>query len=477
MSKEIKAQVVVIGSGPAGYSAAFRAADLGLETVLIEKYETLGGVCLNVGCIPSKALLHVSKVIEEAKALSEHGVLFGEPSTDIDKIRIWKDKVVSQLTGGLQGMAKMRKVTTVNGWGRFTGANTIEATDREGEVTTITFDNAIIAAGSRPVKLPFIPHDDPRVWDSTDALELKSVPKRLLILGGGIIGLEMGTVYKSLGSDVDVVEFADQLVPAADKDIVQVYTKKVKDKFNIMLSTKVTGVDAKEDALYVSFEGKNAPAEAKAYDAVLVAVGRVPNGFSVDAEKAGITVTERGFIEVDKQMMTNVPHIHAIGDIVGQPMLAHKGVHEGHVAAEVIAGKKHYFDPKTIPSIAYTEPEMAWVGLTEREAKEQGINFEKSVFPWAASGRAIASDCSDGMTKLIFDKDTHRIIGGSVVGTNAGELLGEIGLAIEMGCDAEDIALTIHAHPTLHESVGLAAEIYEGSITDLPNAKAVKRKK
>jgi len=476
MSKEIKAQVVVLGSGPAGYSAAFRAADLGLETVLIEKYETLGGVCLNVGCIPSKALLHVSKVIEEAKALSEHGVLFGEPSTDIDKIRIWKEKVVSQLTGGLQGMAKMRKVTTVNGWGRFTGANTIEATNREGEVTTISFDNAIIAAGSRPVKLPFIPHDDPRVWDSTDALELKSVPKRLLILGGGIIGLEMGTVYKSLGSDVDVVEFADQLVPAADKDIVQVYTKKVKSKFNIMLSTKVTAVDAKEDALYVSFEGKNAPAEAKPYDAVLVAVGRVPNGLTVDAEKAGITVTERGFIEVDKQMRTNVGHIHAIGDIVGQPMLAHKGVHEGHVAAEVIAGKKHYFDPKTIPSIAYTEPEMAWVGVTEKEAKEQGLNYEKSVFPWAASGRAIASDCSDGLTKLIFDKDTHRIIGGSVVGTNAGELLGEIGLAIEMGCDAEDIALTIHAHPTLHESVGLAAEIYEGSITDLPNPKAVKRK-
>tara|TARA_R110001583_G_scaffold15603_6_gene64156 strand:+ start:1366 stop:2796 length:1431 start_codon:yes stop_codon:yes gene_type:complete len=476
MSKEIKVQVVVLGSGPAGYSAAFRAADLGLETVLIEKYSTLGGVCLNVGCIPSKALLHVSKVIEEAKALSEHGVLFGEPSTDIDKIRIWKDKVVSQLTGGLQGMAKMRKVTTVTGMGRFTGANTIEATDANGEVTTITFDNAIIAAGSRPVKLPFIPHDDPRVWDSTDALALTSVPKRLLILGGGIIGLEMGTVYKSLGSDVDVVEFADQLVPAADKDIVQVYTKKVKNKFNIMLSTKVTAVDAKVDALYVSFEGKNAPAEAKAYDAVLVAVGRVPNGLSLDAEKAGITVTERGFIEVDKQMHTNVPHIHAVGDIVGQPMLAHKGVHEAHVAAEVIAGKKHYFDPKTIPSIAYTEPEMAWVGLTEREAKEQGINFEKSVFPWAASGRAIASDCSDGLTKLIFDKDTNRIIGGAVVGTNAGELLGEIGLAIEMGCDAEDIALTIHAHPTLHESVGLAAEIYEGSITDLPNAKAVKRK-
>jgi len=475
MNKEIKAQVVVLGSGPAGYSAAFRAADLGLETVIIEKYSTLGGVCLNVGCIPSKALLHVSKVIEEAKALAEHGVLFGEPSTDVDKIRLWKEKVVSQLTGGLQGMAKMRKVTVVNGFGKFTGANTIEVQGAD-EKTTITFDNAIIAAGSRPVKLPFIPHDDHRVWDSTDALELRCVPKRLLILGGGIIGLEMGTVYKSLGSEVDVVEFADQLVPAADIDIVQVYTKKVKNKFNIMLSTKVTAVEAKEDALYVSFEGQNAPAQAKPYDAVLVAVGRVPNGLSLDAEKAGIIVTDRGFIEVDKQMMTNVAHIHAIGDIVGQPMLAHKGVHEGHVAAEVIAGKKHYFDPKTIPSIAYTEPEMAWVGLTEKEAKAQGINYEKSVFPWAASGRAIASDCSDGMTKLIFDKETHRVIGGAVVGTNAGELLGEIGLAIEMGCDAEDIALTIHAHPTLHESVGLAAEIYEGSITDLPNAKAVKRK-
>ena len=475
MSKEIKAQVVVLGSGPAGYSAAFRAADLGLETVLIEKYSTLGGVCLNVGCIPSKALLHVAKVIEEAKALSAHGVLFGEPSTDVDKIRIWKDKVVSQLTGGLKGMAAMRKVTVVNGFGKFTSANTI-VVQGEDEKTTVNFDNAIIAAGSRPVKLPFIPHEDHRVWDSTDALELRCVPKRLLILGGGIIGLEMGTVYNSLGSDVDVVEFADQLVPAADKDIVQIYTKSVKNKFNIMLSTKVTAVDAQEDALYVSFEGKKAPAEAKAYDAVLVAVGRVPNGLSLDAEKAGVEVTERGFIDVDKQMRTNVAHIHAIGDIVGQPMLAHKGVHEGHVAAEVISGKKHYFDPKTIPSIAYTEPEMAWVGLTEKEAKEQGIIYEKSVFPWAASGRAIASDCTNGLTKLIFDKQTNRIIGGAIVGSNAGELLGEIGLAIEMGCDAEDIALTIHAHPTLHESVGLAAEIYEGSITDLPNAKAVKRK-
>ncbi len=326
------------------------------------------------------------------------------------------------------------------------------------------------------MKLPFIPHDDPRVWDSTDALELKTVPGKLLVIGGGIIGLEMGTVYSSLGSEIDVVEFADQLVPAADKDIVKIYTKRVAKKFNIMLETKVTAVEAREDGLYVSYEGKHAPAEPVRYDNVLVAVGRVPNGKMLDAEKAGVAVTERGFIEVDKQLRTNVAHIHAIGDIVGQPMLAHKGVHEGHVAAEVIAGKKHYFDPKVIPSIAYTEPEMAWVGLTEKEAKQQGLNFEVATFPWAASGRAIASDCSDGMTKLIFDKESGRVIGGAIVGTNGGELLGEIGLAIEMGADAEDIALTIHAHPTLHESVGLAAEVFEGSITDLPNAKAKKKK-
>ncbi|EKP0257064.1 dihydrolipoyl dehydrogenase [Aeromonas salmonicida] len=475
MSKEIKTQVVVLGAGPAGYSAAFRAADLGLDTIIVERYSTLGGVCLNVGCIPSKALLHVAKVIEEAKALSEHGIIFGAPQTDIDKVRLCKEKVINQLTGGLAGMAKMRKVQVVNGFGKFTGPNTLEVDGADGK-TTVTFDNAIIAAGSRPVKLPFIPHDDPRVWDSTDALELTSVPGKLLVIGGGIIGLEMGTVYSSLGSEIDVVEFADQLVPAADKDIVKIYTKRVAKKFNIMLETKVTAVEARADGLYVSYEGKHAPAEPVRYDNVLVAVGRVPNGKLMDAEKAGVAVTERGFIEVDKQLRTNVAHIHSIGDIVGQPMLAHKGVHEGHVAAEVIAGKKHYFDPKVIPSIAYTEPEMAWVGLTEKEAKQQGLNFEVATFPWAASGRAIASDCSDGMTKLIFDKESGRVIGGAIVGTNGGELLGEIGLAIEMGADAEDIALTIHAHPTLHESVGLAAEVFEGSITDLPNAKAKKKK-
>ncbi|AWS52373.1 MULTISPECIES: dihydrolipoyl dehydrogenase [Providencia] len=475
MSTEIKAQVVVLGAGPAGYSAAFRCADLGLETVLVERYSTLGGVCLNVGCIPSKALLHVAKVIEEAKALAEHGIVFGEPKTDISKVRLWKEKVINQLTGGLAGMAKGRKVNVVNGLGKFTGANTLVVEGENGS-TTINFDNAIIAAGSRPIQLPFIPHEDPRIWDSTDALELKEVPERLLVMGGGIIGLEMGTVYHALGSQIDVVEMFDQVIPAADKDVVKVFTKQISKKFNLLLETKVTAVEAKEDGIYVSMEGKKASAEPQRYDAVLVAIGRVPNGKNLDAGKAGVEVDDRGFIHVDKQMRTNVPHIFAIGDIVGQPMLAHKGVHEGHVAAEVISGLKHYFDPKVIPSIAYTEPEVAWVGLTEKEAKEQNISYEVATFPWAASGRAIASDCSEGMTKLIFDKQSNRVIGGAVVGVNGGELLGEIGLAIEMGCDAEDLALTIHAHPTLYESIGMAAEIYEGSITDLPNAKAKKKK-
>ena len=474
MGKEIKTQVVVLGAGPAGYSAAFRCADLGLETVIIERFSTLGGVCLNVGCIPSKALLHVAKVIEEAKSLAKHGIVFGEPSTDIDKIRLWKEKVISQLTGGLAGMAKMRKVQVVNGFGEFTGPNSMVVKSEDGE-TTIKFDNAIIAAGSRPIQLPFIPHEDPRIWDSTDALRLKEVPEKLLLMGGGIIGLEMGTVYHALGSKVDVVEMFDQVIPAADKDVVQIYTKRIKDKFNLLLETKVVAVNAKEDGIHVTMENKAGEAVTHVYDAVLVAIGRTPNGKLINAEAAGVNVDERGFIRTDKQMRTNVPNIFAIGDIVGQPMLAHKGVHEGHVAAEVIAGKKHYFDPKVIPSIAYTEPEVAWVGKTEKECKAEGINYEVAKFPWAASGRAIASDCADGMTKLIFDKNSHRVIGGAVVGTNAGELLGEIGLAIEMGCDAEDLALTIHAHPTLHESVGLAAEVFEGSITDLPNPKAKKK--
>jgi dihydrolipoamide dehydrogenase len=470
---EIKTQLVVLGAGPGGYSAAFRAADLGIETVLVDARATLGGVCLNVGCIPSKALLHVAKVIEEAKHLSSHGVTFGEPQIDLDKVRAWKDSVVSQLTKGLGGMSKMRKVKHVQGYGKFTGSNTLEVTGDDG-VTTITFDNAIIAAGSEPVALPFIPEDD-RVIDSTGALEMKDIPGKMLVLGGGIIGLEMGTVYRSLGSQIDVVEFLDQLVPAADKDIIKVYMKTIKDKFNVMLETKVTAVEAKDDGLYVTFEGKKAPAEPVRYDKVLVAVGRRPNGSLIAAEKAGVTVDERGFINVNKQMQTNVPHIYAIGDLVGQPMLAHKAVHEGHVAAEVISGQKHYFDPRCIPSVAYTEPEIAWVGLTEKEAKEQGINYEAAVFPWAASGRAIAQAATDGMTKMIFDKDTGRVIGGAIIGTNAGEMLGEIGLAIEMGADAEDVALTIHAHPTLNESIGMAAEVYEGSITDMPNPKAKKK--
>ncbi|MFC3092726.1 dihydrolipoyl dehydrogenase [Alteromonas sediminis] len=470
---EIKTQLVVLGAGPGGYSAAFRAADLGIETVLVDARETLGGVCLNVGCIPSKALLHVAKVIKEAKHLSSHGVSFGEPTIDLDKVRDWKDSVVGQLTKGLSGMSKMRKVKHVQGYGKFTGSNTLEVEGKDGK-TTITFDNAIIAAGSEPVNLPFIP-DDPRVIDSTGALELADIPEKMLVLGGGIIGLEMGTVYEALGSKIDVVEFLDQLIPAADKDIIKVYMKTIKDKFNVMLETKVTAVEAKKDGLYVTFEGKKAPSDPVRYDKVLVAVGRKPNGALVAADKAGVTVDERGFINVDKQMRTNVSNIFAIGDLVGQPMLAHKAVHEGHVAAEVIAGKKHFFDPRCIPSVAYTEPEVAWVGLTEKEAKEQGVNYEAASFPWAASGRAIASAATDGLTKLIFDKDSGRVIGGALIGTNAGEMLGEIGLAIEMGADAEDVALTIHAHPTLNESIGLAAEIFEGSITDMPNPKAKKK--
>ena len=474
MSNELKTQVVVLGGGPGGYSAAFRSADLGLEVTLVESRETLGGVCLNVGCIPSKALLHVAKVIDDAAEMSSHGVTFGAPKIDLDQVRTWKDSVVGQLTGGLEGMAKMRKVKVVSGYGKFTGSNTLVVEGADG-ATTITFDNAIIAAGSKPVNLPFIPEDD-RVIDSTGALELKDVPEKLLVLGGGIIGLEMGTVYRALGSAIDVVEFADQLVPAADKDIIKIYQKYVSKKFNVMLSTKVVGVEAKEDGLYVTFEGKNAPAEPVRYDKVLVAVGRTPNGNLLDAEKAGVNVDERGFINVDKQLRTNVSHIFAIGDLVGQPMLAHKAVHEGHVAAEVISGQKHFFDPKCIPSIAYTDPEIAWVGVTEKEAKEQGLKVETAVFPWAASGRAIASARTEGSTKLIFDKESGRIIGGAMIGINAGEMLGEIGLGIEMGADGEDLALTIHAHPTLNESIGLAAEIFEGSITDLPNKKAAKKK-
>ena len=471
MSNEIKTQVLIIGSGPAGYSAAFRCADLGLEVTLVEKFNELGGVCLNVGCIPSKALLHVAKVIEEAEHIGAHGVSFGKPNIDIKKIAKYKNDIVKKLSSGVQAMAKMRKVKVVYGYASFKSNKSVVI--KGTEETIITFDDVIIAAGSRPIKLPFIPHEDSRIWDSTDALNLETPPKKLLVMGGGIIGLEMGTVYQKLGSSVDVVEMLDQLVPVADEDVIKAYTKANKKRFNIMLKTKVAKVQAKDDGIHVTLESKNS-SEVIIYDAVLVAIGRTPNGKLLEAQNAGIEVNQWGFIEVNNQMKTNVSNIYAVGDIVGQPMLAHKGVHEAHVAAEVIAGKKHYFEPKVIPSIAYTFPEIAWVGLTQKEAQEQGIDYEVSTFPWSASGRALAADVSEGFTKLIFNKEDHTLIGGALVGDNAGELLGEITLALEMDCNAEDLALTIHAHPTLHESVGLAAEIYEGSITDLPNKKAKK---
>lgn len=473
MEKVIKTQVAVLGGGPAGYSAAFRCADLGLETVLIERYQSLGGVCLNVGCIPSKALLHIAGIIKETKELANQGIFQNGVQVNLQKLQAWKDGAVRQLTSGLAAMAKMRKVMVVNGEGRFSDTNTIIIT--KGSLhNKIHFDHAIIAAGSRPIELPFIPHADPRVWDSTDALKLSSIPKKLLVMGGGIIGLEMATVYHALGSKIEVVEMGDQLVPAADRDVVEAFASQVGKKFSIMLSTKVSAASAKAEGVEVTVEGKGAPNAPATYDALLVAIGRTPNGALIGAEKAGVSVDQRGFIQVDQQQRTNIPHIFAVGDIVGQPMLAHKGVHEGHIAAEVIAGHKRYFDPKVIPSIAYTEPEIAWVGLTEREAASKGLEVEIAKFPWSASGRAVASGCANGLTKLIVDKKSRRIVGGAVVGHNGGELLGEIALAIEMGCDVEDIALTIHAHPTLYESIGMAAELCEGTITDLPNPKAKK---
>jgi dihydrolipoamide dehydrogenase len=463
MTNEIKAEVVVLGAGPGGYSAAFRAADLGKKVVLIDSGESLGGVCLNVGCIPSKALLHVAKVMSEAEELAECGVDFGNPKVDIKKIREFKSGVVGRLTGGLAMLAKQRKVEVVKGYGKFTGPKQITVDSG----TVVNFDNVIIAAGSHPVKLPFIP-EDPRIMDSTGALELEDPNCNLLILGGGIIGLEMATVYNALGSKISVVEFMSQIIPGVDKDIVMPLQKRMQKKgFEFMLETKVTKVEAKKDGIYVTFEGKNAPEKPVKYDRVLVAVGRAPNGKLIDAEKAGITVDERGFIPVDKQMRTNVEHIFAIGDIVGNPMLAHKAVHEAHVAAEVVAGEKHFFDPRCIPSVAYTDPEIAWAGLTEKEAKEQGVDYGKGVFPWLASGRSLAQGRDEGLTKVLFDNKTNQIIGASIVGPGAGELIAEVALAIEMGCDAEDIALTIHPHPTVSESIGLATEMFTGSITDL----------
>ena len=467
--------LLVLGAGPGGYSAAFRAADLGLNVILVERYPTLGGVCLNVGCIPSKALLHTAAVMDEAKTMSKHGISFGDPKIDIDQLRAYKDGVIGKLTGGLAGMAKARKVKVVRGLGRFMDANHVEVNltagpsqEASGQKEVIRFQKAIIAAGSQPIKLPFLP-DDPRVVDSTGALLLKSIPKRMLVIGGGIIGLEMATVYSALGSKIDIAEMLDGLMAGADRDLEKVWEKHNAGRFDkVMLKTRAAKAEAKADGIHVTFEGDAAPAQPQVYDLVLVAVGRSPNGKKIDAGNAGVAVDDRGFIAVDQQMRTNVPHIFAIGDIVGQPMLAHKAVHEGHVAAEAAAGQKSFFDAKQIPSVAYTDPEVAWAGLTEEQCKAQGIAYEKGLFPWAASGRAIANGRDEGFTKLLFDAKTHRIIGGGIVGTHAGDLIGEVCLAIEMGADAIDMGKTIHPHPTLGESVGLAAEAAHGHCTDLP---------
>ncbi len=465
-SESLKTEVVVLGSGPGGYSAAFRAADLGKKVILIERYETLGGVCLNVGCIPSKALLHAAKVVGEAAEMSEFGLDFGKPKIDAKKLRNWKESVVKKLTGGLKMMAKQRQVEVVTGEGLFSGPHEITVTNGKSK-QVIEFEQAIIAAGSLPVKLPFIP-DDPRVVDSTGALELEGSDEEWLVLGGGIIGLEMATVYHALNAKISVVEMMPQLIPGADADIVAPLHKRIAKRYaNIMLKTRVTKVEAKKDGLWVTFEGEQVPkTNPQRFDRILVAVGRVPNGKKISAEKAGVKVDEKGFIPVDKQMRTNVEHIYAIGDIAGNPMLAHKASAEGRLAAEVIAGKKHFFDPKCIPSVAYTDPEVAWAGMTETQAKEQGIAYKTAVFPWMASGRALSLNRAEGLTKLIFNPE-GRIIGAGIVGVQAGDLISELALAIEMGCDAEDIALTIHPHPTLSESVMMAAEIFEGTITDL----------
>ena len=463
---DLHAEVLVIGAGPGGYSAAFRAADLGKKVILVDKGATLGGVCLNVGCIPSKALLHAAKVIDETQEMAGHGIAFGVPTLDIDKLRGWKDNIIKKLTGGLSGLAKQRKVTVVNGVGTFLSPKSLLAKTADGD-KTISFDQAIIACGSEPITLPFIPHGDPRVIDSTGALELNGLPKRLLVLGGGIIGLEMATVYHSLGVKVTVVELMDQIIPGVDKDIVTPLMKRISNRYeNILLKTQVTAVAAETEGLRVTFEGPNETSN-DLFDRLLVAVGRRPSGKMVGADAAGVAVDERGFIAVDKQMRTNVPHIFAIGDVVGQPMLAHKAVHEAKVAAEVAVGKNSVFDARVIPSVAYTDPEVAWVGLTEIEAKAKGVKYGKGVFPWAASGRSLSLGRDEGITKVLFDEEHERIIGCGIVGPSAGDLIAEAALAIEMGADAADIGLTIHPHPTLSETIGMAAEAFEGTITDL----------
>ena len=463
---DLHAEVLVLGAGPGGYTAAFRAADLGKQVVLVERYPTLGGVCLNVGCIPSKALLHIAKVITEADEAAHAGITFGKPAIDIDKLRAWKSGVVGKLTKGLSGLAKQRKVQVVTGRGAFASANTLTVETAAG-VKTIAFDNCIIAAGSSVVRIPGFPYDDKRVIDSTGALELAAIPKRLLVIGGGIIGLEMAAVYDALGSKITVVELMDALIPGADQDIVKVLQKRITRRYEkILLKTKVTQIEAQKEGLKVTFEASGTPS-TDTFDAILMAVGRRPNGRDIKADAAGVAVDARGFIAVDKQMRSNAPHIFAIGDICGEPMLAHKATHEAKIAAEVIAGHKAFFDARTIPSVAYTDPEIAWMGLTETQAQAQGVEFDKAVFPWAASGRALASGRDEGMTKVLFDKTTRRVLGAAIVGVNAGELIAEAVLALEMGADAADLCLTIHPHPTLSETLAFAAEIAEGSITDL----------
>jgi dihydrolipoamide dehydrogenase len=462
----IHAEVVVLGGGPGGYTAAFRAADLGKQVVLVERYPVIGGVCLNVGCIPSKALLHIAHIIHEAAEVAEHGVSFGKPDLDIDKIRDWKASVTKTLNSGLAGLVKQRKIQLIQGVGQFTSHETLSVQSETG-TQTIRFESAIIAAGSQPTQIPIFPHDDLRLWDSTDALELKEIPKKLLIVGGGIIGLEMATVYHALGSEISVVELMDQVIPGCDKDLVNPLFRRIKKQYNnIWLETRVTSIESHDEGLKVFFDGKGVP-ESEMFDAVLVAVGRRPNGKKIGAETAGIEVNEQGFIPVDKQQKTNVPHIFAIGDIVGNPMLAHKAVYEGKIAAEVIAGHKSGFDALTIPSVAYTDPEIAWMGLTENQAKAQGIDYEKGAFPWAASGRSLSMGRKEGLTKILCDKETGRVLGAGMVGPNAGELIAEAVLALEMGAEAEDLGLTIHAHPTLSETVAFAAEMITGTITDL----------
>jgi len=471
---DLECRMLVLGGGPGGYSAAFRAADLGLDTVLVERYAMLGGVCLNVGCIPSKALLHVASVIDEARHVARAGVEFDAPRIDLDRLRAHKSAVVGKLTGGLAGMAKSRKVRVVRGYGHFLDAHHVEVElttgegqDKTGEKQVVRFEQAIVAAGSMPARLPFLP-EDPRIVDSTGALELPSLPKRMLVIGGGIIGLEMATVYSTLGARIDVVEMLDGLMTGADRDMVKVWQRHNEKRFDrVMLRTKTVRAEAAAEGIRVWFEGEGAPAEPQVYDLVLSAVGRAPNGRKIGAEHAGIAVDERGFIAVDRQMRTNVPHLFAIGDIVGQPMLAHKAVHQGHVAAEAAAGEKSFFDARVIPSVAYTDPEVAWAGLTEDEARAQGLAIGKAVFPWSASARAIANVRDEGFTKLLFDEASHRIVGGAIVGTHAGDMIGEIALAIEMGADATDIGRPIHPHPTLGESIGQAAEVFEGTCTDL----------